>query len=1084
MTRAYSEDALIEQPAIVLFKELGWGYANCFGEFDGAGGSPLGRETTTDVVLVPRLRAALERLNPGLPPESIIAAIEQLTMDRSAMSLAAANGEIYKLLRDGVQVSVSGGAGGGGGAGESTGGGSAGAAADADAYVAAAAAADEEHIETARIIDWDNPANNDFFLASQFWVTGDMYKRRADLVGFVNGLPLLFIELKASHRRLENAFRYNLRDYKDNIPQLFWYNAFIILSNGSQSRIGSVTSAWEHFNEWKKISDEDEPGVVSLETIIRGTCEPARCLDLAENFILFSDAGGGLIKLVAKNHQYFGVNNAIEAMREAGARQGRLGVFWHTQGSGKSVSMIFFSQKVLRKMPGNYTFLIVTDRRELDGQIYKFFASTGAVTEAEEAHARDGEHLKQLLREDHRYVFTLIQKFRTKKGEAYPMLSERSDIIVITDEAHRSQYDIFALNMRNALPNAAFIGFTGTPLMVGEEKTRRVFGDYVSVYNFRQSVDDGATVPLYYENRIPELQLANEDFSEEMERLLEKAEIDEAEERKLEREFAREYHLITREDRLEKVAEDIVTHYMGRGQRGKSMVVCIDKATAVRMFDKVQRHWREHLAALRGELEDGDFTGREDERAEFGDRLRYLSETDMAVVISQSQNEVADFKAQGLDIVPHRRRMIAEDLDTKFKDADDPFRIVFVCAMWMTGFDVPSCNTIYLDKPMRNHTLMQTIARANRVWGDKENGLIVDYVGVFRDLQRALAIYGSFSGGGVAEGDMPVADKAVLVGRLREAIGAVEAFCREHRVDLDGIESAEGFDRVRLIDDAVEAILVTDESKREFLSLADRVAKLYKAILPDPHANEFSIRRSTIVVIADKIRSLAPVVDVSEVMASVDMLLDKSIEAEGYVIEGERRVDLSGIDFEALKARFDQGRKRTEAERLKADLTFKVNQMARLNKSRMDFLEKLQEMIEEYNSGACNVEEFFRQLVEFAGLLQEEEKRGIAEQLSEEELAIFDLLMKPEIELTEKERKKVKAVAGELLEILKAEKLVLDWRKRQQSRAAVRLAIEEGLDQLPKPFDRRLYEQKCSAVYQHVYDSYFGMGMSIYSTAA
>lgn len=1061
MTHDYSEDALVEQPAIKLLTELGWETANCFGEFDQAGGSPLGRETTSDVVLVPRLQAALERLNPGLPPEAITAAIEQLTMDRSAMSLAAANRETYKLLRNGVKVPVP-----GGGA------------------VAGAGAESEEHIETARIIDWGDPANNDFFLVSQFWVTGEMYKRRADLVGFVNGLPLIFIELKASHRRLENAYRKNLRDYKDTIPQLFWYNAFIILSNGSDSRIGTITSTWEHFNEWKKINSEGEEGVVSLETIIRGTCERARFLDIAENFLIFSDAGGGLVKMVAKNHQYLGVNNAIEAMRAARVNQGRLGVFWHTQGSGKSVSMIFFSQKVLRKLPGNYTFLIITDRKELDGQIYKFFASTGAVTEAKEAHAEDSGHLKQLLREDHRYVFSLIQKFRTEKGETYPMLSDRSDIIVITDEAHRSQYDIFALNMRNALPNAAFIGFTGTPLMVGEEKTRRVFGGYVSVYNFRQSVDDGATVRLYYENRIPELQLANDDFSEEMERLLEAAELSEEQERKLEREFAREYHLITREDRLEKVAEDVVTHYMGRGQRGKAMVVCIDKATAVRMFDKVKKHWQTHLGALKAELDGGDFTGREDERAELEDRLRYLSETDMAVVVSQSQNEVADFRAQGLDIAPHRRRMFAEDLDTKFKDPDDPFRIVFVCAMWMTGFDVPSCNTIYLDKPMRNHTLMQTIARANRVFGDKENGLIVDYVGVFRDLQQALAIYGSASGGGVAEGDMPLVEKGVLVGRLREAIGAVEAFCKKLGIDPDAIEAAEGFDRVNLLDAAVEAILVSDESKREFLSLADRVAKLFKAILPDPHANDFSLRRTTFVVLADKIRSLVSAADVSEVMASVDRLLDKSIETEGYVIEGQKQVDLGKIDFEALKATFEYGLKRTSAESLKADLAYRVNQMVSLNRSRMDFLEKLQEMIEEYNSGTCNVEEFFQRLMEFAGQLEEEEKRGIAEQLSEEELAIFDLLMKPIIELTDKERKRVKGVARGLLETLKAEKLVLDWRKRQQSRAAVRMAIREKLDRLPEVFSKDLYDQKCAAVYQHVYDSYFGMGKSIYSNAA
>jgi type I restriction enzyme R subunit len=299
------------------------------------------------------------------------------------------------------------------------------------------------------------------------------------LIGFVNGLPLIFIELKKSHSKVEHAFKNNLKDYKSTIPQLFWYNAFIILSNGSQAKIGSVTAGWEHFSDWKRINSEGEQGVISLETLIRGTCEKSRFLDLVENFTVFDDAKGGLIKIVAKNHQYLGVNNSVAALEQIKANQGKLGVFWHTQGSGKSFSMVFFSQKVLRKVPGNWTFLVVTDRDDLDNQIYKNFRSTGAVTE--ECQAESGENLKQLLTEDHRFIFSLIQKFVTKKGQKYPKLSDRPDIIVMTDEAHRSQYDTLALNMRNALPHAAFIGFTGTPLMVGEEKTKEVFGDYVSI---------------------------------------------------------------------------------------------------------------------------------------------------------------------------------------------------------------------------------------------------------------------------------------------------------------------------------------------------------------------------------------------------------------------------------------------------------------------------------------------------------------------------------------------------------------------------------------------------------------------------
>jgi type I restriction enzyme, R subunit len=565
----FSENALVEQPAIALFEELGYETANCFYEKVRPDNPTLGRETTAEVVLAPKLRAALKKLNPEVGDEAIRLAIEELTKDRSAMSLAHANREIYKLLKDGVRVSFQ----------------------DDEG---------DEDNETLRVIDWNEPGNNDFFLASQFWVSGNIYKRRGDLIGFVNGLPLLFIELKKTHSKVEHAYKNNLKDYKQTIPQLFWYNAVIILSNGSQAKIGSVTAGWEHFSDWKRINSEGEKGVISLETLIRGTCEKSRFLDLVENFTVFDDAKGGLIKLVAKNHQFLGVSKVIAALKKIKVNQGRLGVFWHTQGSGKSYSMVFFSQKVLRKVQGNWTFLVVTDRDDLDNQIYKNFRNTGAVTE--ECQADSGDNLKQLLREDHRFIFTLIQKFVTKKGQKYPKLSDRSDIIVMTDEAHRSQYDTLALNMRNALPKAAFIGFTGTPLMAGEERTKEVFGDYVSIYNFRQSIEDGATVPLFYENRIPELQLANEDFKEELEELIEQAELDDEKEKKLEREFAREYHLITRDDRLEKVAEDLVTHFIGREQGGKGMVVCIDKATAVKMYDKVRKHWNAYLADLKAEL--------------------------------------------------------------------------------------------------------------------------------------------------------------------------------------------------------------------------------------------------------------------------------------------------------------------------------------------------------------------------------------------------------------------------------------------------------------------------------------------------
>ncbi len=1080
----YSEDTLVEQPTIALFARLGYETINAFNEQAGTR-SILGRETFQEVVLRPRLRDVLRRLNVGVSGEAIELAIEELTRDRSALSPVHANREVYRLLKDGIKVTMrtvssKHGQGRDGGkhneerTDEADGG---------------------EIDEVVQVIDWQHPERNDFLLVSQMWIAGEMYKRRADLVGFVNGLPLVLVELKASHKRLKNAFQDNLRDYKDAIPHIFWYNAFIILSNGHQSRLGSVTAGWEHFFEWKKINDEGEQGVVSLETLVRGVCEQNRLLDIVENFTLFSNAGGALVKLIAKNHQYLGVNNALAAVRSLRENQGRLGVFWHTQGSGKSYSMVFFSQKVLRAVPGNWTFLVVTDRLELDQQIYKTFAGVGAVTEVE-VQAEDGEHLKRLLRENHRNIFTLIHKFHVERGCTYPVLSNRSDIIVMTDEAHRTQYDTLALNMRNALPNAAFIGFTGTPLMkVGEEKTRTVFGDYVSVYNFAQSVADGTTVPLYYENRIPELHLDNADFNEDMESIIEEADLSETQHRRLEREFAREYQLITRDDRLETIARDIVAHFMERGQIGrgdKAMIVSIDKATAVRLYDKVQTHWQFYMGSLREKLR--GYVSNSVEWQILRERIAYMESTDMAVVISQSQNEIDDFRKKGLEIATHRRRMLQEDLESRFKKDDDPLRIVFVCAMWITGFDVPSLSTLYLDKPMRNHTLMQTIARANRVFGDKVNGLIVDYVGVFRDLQRALAIYGSASGGGILEGDLPVREKGELVTLLGKAIEGSEAFCKEQGVDLLAIQAApaENFTRIGMIDDAVDVLVSNDEIKKKYLLLSGEVARLFKAVLPDKAANAFSTPVALITVLAERIRRLSePEGDIGGVLRDIEKLLDLSVATRQYVIreasgtyDASACLDLSQIDFDALSRHFARAHKHTEVEKLRGANNSKLSGMVRLNKSRASFQERFQRLIDEYNAGSKNVETLFDELVEFARALNEEEQRHIAEQLTEEELAMFDLLTRTDIALSDKEREQVKKVARALLETLKRETLVLDWRKKQQARAQVSLTVQQMLDSgLPPSYTPALYERACEDVFQHVFESYTDAQRSIYSAA-
>lgn len=1063
----YNEEHLVEAPAIKLFADLGWKTVAAMEEVYGEGGT-LGRETPGEVVLVPRLRAALHKLNPALPPEAIESAVVILTRDRSTLSAVAANQEVYELLKGGVTVSVPDPSGRGG-----------------------------QKTERVRVIDWETPAANDFLLVSQFTVTGSLYTCRPDLVGFVNGLPVVVVELKKPGVPAKQAFDENLTSYKhelNGIPQLFWFNAMLIASNGTDSRIGSLTADWERFFDWKRIEQENEPRRVSLEVLVRGVCEPSRLLDLIENFTLFSEHKLGMVKVVGQNHQFLGVNNALTAMQAAQkAGHGRGGVFWQTQGSGKSFSMVFFSQKILRKLKGDWTFVIITDRKELDQQIATTFKAVGAVSEKEGkvCHAESGEHLRELLRGNHRYVFTLIHKFQTAE-----MLCARKDVIVLGDEAHRSQYDSLALNMRAALPNAVFVAFTGTPLIAAEERTREVFGDYVSIYDFQQSVDDGATKPLYYENRTPELRLENPELTEDIYNVIESADLDDGQERRLEKELGRQYHIITRESRLDTVAKDIVMHFLGRGFQGKAMVVSIDKATALKMHDKVQKYWAEERARVEKELAGlVKYTATEDaDRVqELQARLDILKTTDMALIVSPAQNEIEQMKALGLDITGHRKRMRDEKLDEKFKDPQDPLRVVFVCAMWMTGFDVPSCSTIYLDKPMRNHTLMQTIARANRVYPGKPSGLIVDYANVFASLEKALAIYGKGK-----DGIRPVRDKKQLVEELRQALGAATAFCVKHGVDIAAIAALPtgNLDRLTHIADAVERLISPDPLRKDFLTHERLVAMLFKAVKPDPSVLEFYSQVACVMTIAASIRERTggggpP--DVTMVMGEINRLLDDAIAADGFHIadaadkSGKRAgvIDLSAIDFEALSKKFEKSKhKNVELEQLKAAIRAQVEKLIRFNKTRTDYSAKFEALIESYNAGTRNIDDLFKELLALSRSLTDEEQRHVRENLSEEELTVFDLLTRPGPDLGPEERDEVKKVTKHLLSKLKAV-LVINWRQKVQSRAQVLRAIQETLDEeLPKPYTKEIYGRKVAAVFEHVFESYKGEGESVFNQTA
>lgn len=1035
-----SEDGSVEQPALALLEELGWERADLYQEQPGAT-NPTGRTSFRQAHLPARLQAALQRLNPTLPAEALKLAEEELTRDRSAMLPYAANREVMALIRNGVQVQVR---------------------------------RDERHFDNllVQVVDWKDPAGNDFVAANQVWIEGVLHKRRPDTIGFVNGLPLLLAEWKAPTKPLADAHEANLRDYRDTIPQLLHANGFVILSNGIDAVMGAAHAPFEFFSPWKKL-EEGGPEDPGLETLLRATCDPARFLDLIESFVLFDEARGGLIKIIGRYHQVLGVNRAMEAVRHIEANQGRLGVFWHTQGSGKSLSMVMFAEKVLRRLGGNYTFVVVTDRTELDDQIAGQFASAGALTKnIAQAQAGSREHLKQLLAGNERYVFTLIQKFSTAEREPMPVLSERSDIIVMTDEAHRSQYDQLAANMRAALPNAAFIGFTGTPLIKGEEsRTREVFGDYVSIYDFAQSVRDGATVPLFYEARKPELQLDRDDLQDELDALLDEASLDEEQEKKLNQQFARQYTLITNPDRLDKVADDVALHFSRRGYQGKAMFVAIDKATAVAMHDRVKAA----VARLIAEDELALKTAHEAEGAAIAERLVRLRELDMAVVVSQGQNEIGDLKKKGLDILPHRERMQREDLEAKFKDKDDPLRLVFVCAMWITGFDVPTIGTVYLDKPMKNHTLMQTIARANRRAEGKTSGVIVDYVGVFNNLQKALAVYAAGGGEG---GETPIKDKQALVKALEQALVDVRAFVSPLGVDADAIMAAASLERLKLISQAVENLVGPDDRRREFLRLTGAVTKAYKALLPDERAAPYLKPVAVFHTLADAVRAKLPPVDISAISARIAELLDEEIEGVAIltpIVEGDRaegRMDLSDIDFEKLASIFQTSPK-VAGEQLREAAEDKARKMAGVNPTRLHFVEKLERLVADYNAGAIDPERFFEALKEFIKSLNEEEQRAVREGLVEEELAIFDLLTKPEPKLTKAEEAEVKRVARELLGRLHELVAAIDWRGSQQTRGQVLSEIRQRLNELPEaPYTDAIWHQKVDQVWEFVLQRY------------
>ena len=1060
MSYEYSEDNLVEAAAKDALEDLGWQVVTAwtketFGE-DGL----LGREDKSEVILKRYLLQALKELNPNLPNVAYQHAIDQINQKAADKKLVQINKEKYTLLTKGVDVSFTNEKG-------------------------------ELVKKKLKVFDFDNPTENHFLAVRQLEVVGDLYNRRPDIVGFVNGIPLVFFELKAHHTDLRNAFTDNLTDYKDTIPHIFHSNAFIILSNGTDARVGTVTSPYKFFTEWKRI-EEDEEGIVSLDTMLRGTCDRTRLMDLFENFILFDNSAGDVIKILAKNHQFIGVNKVLDQAKNIDELKGKLGVFWHTQGSGKSYSMVFIAQKIHRKFGGSYTFLLVTDRTELERQLYDTFTGVGAVTE-KNVKAKSRDHLRELLKENHRYIFSLIHKFSIdkKKESEYPLITDRENLIVISDEAHRTQAGTFARNMRfHGIPNASYLGFTGTPLIKEElELTKNIFGEYVSIYDFKRAIDDGATLPLRYLNKGEKLGIENPQLDEKMAELIENEDLDEDQRRKLEREFKRDYPILTSEKRLDTIAKDLVWHFNERGYQGKAMFVAIDKPTAVRMYGLMMKYWPEYVAELKERIKNEED---QQEELQLKRKLARVEETEVCVVVSSEQNEVDKFRKMKLEIEPHRKKIVERDLEKEFKDEENPFRFAIVCAMWITGFDAPCVSTVYLDKPIKGHTLMQTIARANRVYDDeKENGLIVDYGNVYKQLEKAYSIYGEGekggSGGGKTdggeEGGSPVEKLALLANELKESIRATKGYLKELGFNLSDLMNAKPMEKLAKINEAADKVSLNETTRTKFEIMARDVFRKYKALYPEDEIKPFIKQFNAIEAIYDALNQKVKTADITEIMLQLQEVVNDSVFINEVTEPEPDYIDLSNLDFDKLKAAFKKiNRKNTVVFDLQQAIEKKLKQMIKENPLRLEFYEKYKEIIEEYNNGKDinATKKAFDDLTDFLNSLSKEDSRAMREGLDEETLAIFDLLNKET--LNDKERDEVKKVSKQTLETLKAEKLKVErWRESTQLRAQVKTTIYDTLLWLPQePYSENEVDEKTNVIYQHIFTNYYGGGKSVY----
>jgi len=1044
MPKDYSEDQLIQKStADFLEQELGWKSVYAFDQETLGANGTLGRTSYNEVLLTREINSSLKRLNPWLTEDQLRECMDRLTEYMSSQTLMQINEQKYQLIRDGIPVTRT------------------------------KPNGETEEVR-AKVIDFASPDKNEFLCVRELQVYGALYRRRADIVGFVNGIPLLFMELKNHDVEVVDAFNKNYRDYLDTIPQLFYHNAFIMFSNGLEARVGTIDSKWEFFHEWKRLK-EDDAGSIELPTMLRGICTKENFLDLLENFILYDHSGGRTAKIMARNHQYLGVNQAVEKYRNRELLDGKLGVFWHTQGSGKSYSMLFLAQKIRRKFAGSPTFLILTDRDELNKQISDTFENCGLLgnVKAKKFIASSGEDLKTKLKGNPSFIFSLIQKFNDPKAE--PIYPDH-DIIVMSDEAHRTQNGIFADNLVHLLPTAHRIGFTGTPLLSNDYITARTFGGYVSIYDFKRAVEDRATVPLYYENRGEKLQeLKNPEINEEIAAALEQAgDLDASQLAKLEREFAKEVHLLTAKKRLRLVAKDFAGHYSDLWTSGKAMMVCYNKVTCVRMYNYVQEYWQQEIHQLEQAIGKCDS---DQEVQEMQRKLEWMKETEMAVVVSQEQNEIQTFQKWGLDIKPHREKMEKRELDKEFKDADSKLRVVFVCAMWLTGFDVKTLSCLYLDKPMKAHTLMQTIARANRVSEGKTNGLIIDYIGIVKALRQALADYTANPEGN--GGNDPTVDKKELIKHVLETIVAAKGFLSEHGFELGSLIRAQKFEKLFLLKEAANAMCETAEIRKTYCTYATTLLKLWKYLDREDITQEMKQEKDAIEAIFKELQKKRRHADITDLSVAINEIVDEHLEIGEKDLTGVaeyRRFDISGINFDLLRREFAKSREKNLVMKdIQELLQERIAQMLAQNPSRINFYEKYQEIIREYNQeqNRATIERTFEELMKLSNDLTEEEKRYVREGFeNDEQLSVFDILMKKDLSKTD--IKRIKELSVELLSAIKLQLEGMDHPfDKPNTKASIIITIRNILwRDLPESYSEESIPHYRDAVYNYVRQQY------------